>query len=294
MNLLLFEDIFQTYFKKIINKSVKDETEILISEIFHNISDINTNTKLVLSKSLQEILQKELGNLPFYKEYITHILSRGLYKSVGSGDIDNDFTEEYIHINKVLTNPKLLLSLKKYEALKEIAEMYTYSQCIKPNKHWLAFSLAQKNLFSLYYFDFLTSDDLNNCFAFMLSLSSNNQYTIFDRNCNFDGDLFNELKKIKQKLFYYTYSKNNFDCIEKKKLANNYFNGGIKLYTTSLKTNIHERRIIFDNFVICLDEDFWNISIDKNTWKIDFIISKDITDSLLKKCSLFREYRGNY
>ncbi|MBA9077208.1 hypothetical protein [Rufibacter quisquiliarum] len=289
MNLLLFNDIYRYYFDNVLNNPIKDELGRFLVSIFDNFIDVENENKIVLSKHLAELLEIEFNDVPVYKEFIKHLLDSGNYCSVKSGNDGFSLFEELNHINKILGSYSSVLCINRPSTQFVYKNLAVYNERLKPNNHWMFFELARYSKFSLRYIDINTPKELNNVFDFIFALSEDKQYVVFDRNCNFEGDLFIKLRNHKRRIYYYTFAKNRVKQFEIFDDANEFFRSGVKVYTTNDLQLIHERRIFFGNFVMDIDEDFWGVNSNKTTWKLDLENNGSIVKALLLKRSQFSE-----
>lgn len=112
---------------------------------------------------------------------------------------------------------------------------------------------------------------------------------IFDRDQN--PKLLSKLKG--KKIEFYTLLRggkyNEHLRKEVKKELRNSLGGSLKLYFTNNPGLLHERKIIFENIILTIDNSHNNLTIAEPTWEIIIAYNKEKSDNWKVKCCKFSE-----
>lgn len=293
IHILLHKSIFETYFTPF--SLLKEEADMLIFNILHN-----QQNAFILSKEVfayfKEKYKEDKNFMKFVDASFTKWLSRGgkIYKSAQAITNWDDY---FIEIAQTYTSNcflKFLLSQnEKIESA--VNEVAIISKAIKPDQNWLKTQLAANGTFSLRYWDFATNADISAFFRAIFSLYKTNKLIIIGRYAEYlnQHHIFHFFENIRPLDFrYYTIDVN--DKIAKGKFAGAWWNdlcptfgADMKLFSTDDRNFIHERKIIFGNFVIELDDNIENIKTERQTWKIDITFSPKLVENIQQKLSQF-------
>lgn len=304
IHILLHISIFESYFTPF--PLLKEETDILIFKILHN-----EQNALILSKEVfayfREKYQADKNFVKFVDASFTKWLSRGgkIYKPAQAMTVWDDYFIEIAQTYKANCLLKFLLS-KNEKIESAVNEVAIISKAIKPDQNWFKTQLAANGTFSLRYWDFTTNPQISAFFYDLFSLHKHNEIILIGRyaeNLN-QHHIFHFFENIRPLDFRY-YTLNAPEKIAEGKLPPEQkkgkpeingkwwndlcliFGPNMKLFSTSDRNLIHERKIIIGNFVIELDDDIENIKIERQTWKIDITFSPKLVQNIQQKLSQF-------
>lgn len=82
---------------------------------------------------------------------------------------------------------------------------------------------------------------------------------------------------------------NEYTRKETKKDLRKVLGGKLKLFYTTNKRILHERKVIFDNLVITIDNSRSNINVDEPTWEILVLRNSDKAKKWTEKIAKFTE-----
>lgn len=293
IHILLHISIFESYFTPF--PLLKEETDILIFKILHN-----EQNALILSKEVfayfREKYQADKNFVKFVDASFTKWLSRGgkIYKLAQAMTVWDDYFIEIAQTYKA--NCLLNFLLSKNEKIESaVNEVAIISKAIKPDQNWFKTQLAANGTFSLRYWDFTTNPQISAFFYDLFSLHKHNEIILVGRyaeNLN-QHHIFHFFENIRPfSLKYYTLHANQ--KITEGKIRAEWWNDlcstfstDIKLFSTDDRNVIHERKIVYGNFVIELDDDIENIKIERQTWKIDITFSPKLVQNIQQKLSQF-------
>lgn len=293
IHILLHKSIFEMYFTPF--SFLKEEKDVLIFNILHN-----PQNALILSREVfayfKEKYKDDKNFVKFVDASFTKWLSRGgkIYKSA---QVITDWDDYFIEIAQTYkSNCFLKFLLSQNENIESVVnEVAIISKVIKPDKNWLKMQLAAYSTLSLRHWDFPTNTDISAFFRLVFSLYKMNKLMIVGRyaeNLN-QHHIFHSFENIRPLDFrYYTLKANQ--KIAEGKFAGAWWNdlcptfgADMKLFSTDDKSFIHERKIIFGNFVIELDDNIENIKVERQTWKIDITFSPKLVQNIQQKLSQF-------
>ncbi len=258
-NRILNKILFNNQIQVCLNKNLINEFESLLEETEYFqafIRELYDNDRIVVEKSN--------ANLPFKEQ----------------------FKEIAINSKISFLIPITLSNIEEY--IQEIENLIIVDQAEKVNKHWIAIELLTNNLCNVSFVDFKSDIEINAFFENIFKLPKFiKQVKIFNR----DQD-YRYLTKIKGcNIDYYTLmngsNANRHIRNETKKDIQKELGGKLKLMYTSNRRIIHERKIIFDNLIVTLDNSLENITINEPTWEIYLNYDKEKASKWISKCEQF-------
>lgn len=290
MDLLISPDLVNE-FLALIYKDNRSQSEMLTYLTFQN-----KNNYFILSKKLLEFYEEEVKQFPealeIFQGFFSEIINDRLINCFGCNndnllvvmqDIEtaylNDenlpkFSTVYLNISKTLIQS---LNNTKSGILDNLIQ----------NRHKLIFQLTAYNPkeVSFRYYDFRTNNEIKSFFDFLFNICTNyTEIDIFDRQINLQHNLYNSIKNIK-KINYYTKKIYHLSCPQENRVLRSNFNR-IKIFRIE-NNQIHERRIKIRNLIIEIDDDFWNLKVDRHTWKISILICDQTSAMIDQKKLLF-------
>jgi len=287
MDLILGQEVFSYYFNNVLNPSV-GSTKSTIERIINN-----PKNKFLLTKRIIDQIESCLVN----DEIIVNYFQTRMTVLLGSSIIDipnynpeqsTDYPEEFKYalscyngtlISCIFLDSKSFVKTQiPYSVLNEIS---------KPNLSWIICELAgNPNGLSVRYFDFQSEEEIDNFFKDIFLLPQDiDEVFIFDRQCNLNHNRFDALRKRKPRVRYLTARGiNQTDNLANKRALEQKFGTRSELFLCR-RENIHERRIIINSLIIESDDDFYNILLERRTWKIDILCCKETAKKHLLKVS---------
>ena len=281
MNITVAQCSLNAYFetRTLFTKNLLDSTRQRIIE--------NPDNTYVLSRCFLIDLEKYFDEKnPFHDEYtsfITELLDTRstsiecdpsnqensfefLCNSYQSNNLHYGILEERLHD----TNVKMCIEIKKIA---------------KPNKGFILSQLLQSQVCVFRYFDFADQTIINSFFndIFTLSDRKSNVY-IIDRQTNLNHNLYDSLINPGSTLKYYTF---RLGMAEANFIRGKFIGMNCEIYTTSTVDLLHERMVMYDNFIITSDEDPFNIDINRKTWSITVEYSRTNTYKAMTKFPSF-------
>lgn len=284
MHILLSVDIFTKFFSER-NKIEKNEFDLIIDSIIYN----NEN-KFLLSKAfltqIEDAVNKHNKEDNFFAPFMAYFINA---KSIPIKLEEQDITQ----LMKKMCETYLGLPTKR-DAFFTVTESeedslhkqnsVCFSNYHKPNYDWIALNLMayHPKPVVLRYFDFADDNVVKETFNAFYRLSIHaTDVDIYDKQTNIEHDLYDEIKST-QKIHYFTslnkYSSDYGQTCQK--LKSNFLK--IKLYS-SKPNKIHERRIVINNVFLESDEDFWNLTPSRPTWKLEIFYCKKSAAEFKKK-----------
>lgn len=290
MDLLIATDVFQHYIRQI-GTHPKSELDRDIDSLLRN-----PNCRFLLSRSLVESIEKAfVGNSQaesFMQPFLTHLIenqSLNISSTVKEGtdlEIATSMSSNYISKpNNIKRGVYLDIALSEVNSLK-MSTSVIIERIVKPNFHWLWFSIACHNPkpICLRYFDFKSDKEIEEIFKYAIDTVQLKPFAdIFDRQVNLSHSLFNSLNGMF--VNYYTSIKLSEQKNKKDEIKKSFKKGNV--YTSS-PNNVHERRIMIDCLIIEADDDFWNLTHDRSTWKIDITYCANTCSAISQKKSSFK------
>lgn len=288
MKILLYKDLIIKFLsQKIVDKNHQNQ----LKKIFDNEHSIWLYSKqflLFLKEELSEEYEAE------YQALVKKFSDYGENIKTKNNILSNDFDEEFMRIwNDATTNVVLTFAMEEpIIQLEQIKNLCILSRQQKNNYHDLGINIAilHPNKVSVSCHDFINNTAIDKYFDHIYFLARKiTKVCIFDTQCNFDHKKFDYLIKNNIFVHYYTiYNRRDKQKnIENKQDLKRKFRA-CKMFTTDSK-NAHGRRIIFENFIIHCDNDFWNLEVNASDWCIDVQYSKTEADKWLSRQSNYRE-----
>ncbi|MBL7916181.1 MAG: hypothetical protein JNL49_14210 [Bacteroidia bacterium] len=275
------------------------------------LEDSLSNRNYPNNRTIVDILYNEENRICFSKIYIEHIekkisnrdafeaLIRELYDtsriSIECTSEKNTPDEEFIEIasksDHSILIPIILNSKQLFENLPSLVVINN----VKPiNDHWIKYKLLSSKNCNVSFQDFKTETEIASFFNSVFSISKhNNEIFIFDRETT-----ETHLSKIKgKKIKYYTYLKGKrsqyYTLIPDKRNLKKALGGKLRLYYTCNGRKIHERKIIFDNIIVTIDNSRKNVTIQEPTWEVFISVDSKKAQDWKGKCTDFFELTDN-
>ena len=262
----------------------KNINQLIINNIL-----LNSEVKVCLNKSMLVDIEKVVEDEGYFQSLIRKLYDDDrIYSISNSGEKDFD-----LQLKEIISSIKLPiffpLTLKKNDEI----DSYIFINDIGVNsrRNSIILNLLKKNEHTVSHIDFVDNTDINIFFEEVFSIPNNIRvFNIFNRNLEskflslVKGSRFNYYTLIRGKDIQYA----SEDKQELKKIIGS----KLKIFFTTNPRIIHERKIIFENLIITIDNSFENILKEEPTWQIQITYSSNLATSWHLKCDKFREVKG--
>lgn len=268
MTILPSIDIFEKYISDSRDKAFSD-----VNAIFYN-DDVD----ILISSNYLEKLENIFEDNEHLKSLIVE-LSDNNRLSVGVVDnSDTEFYEKLYEDNSEKIDVLYAITINETPNI----EHFRYTKINKGNKNkeFILFELLKSSILSLHYYNFTSNTEIQNFIKKIFQLPKQlGRISIYNRYSEYNYLKFLSNKSIhyfnfiprstpyKRKLEYI-----NIEADLKANLGRN-----LVLKSTDDSTQIHERKIFFNHYILTFDQALNNISITEPNWKIDVQIDR-------KKC----------
>jgi hypothetical protein len=289
MHVIVNIEVIEKYFRNFIPRT-KSEFERNLDDLFSN-----KNNTILLSKNFIDLAEQHLEKIdPKYRAYFAGFLqdlyTHGRHKGVKSGD-SSSLEDEFISILNledegvtiafsISKSPKLSSHKKK----NKIAALTSYS---KLSDEWVLLNIAATHNLKVRYYDFTSNSQIDKFFETIFAIPKKiDEVHIFDRYCNVNHNLYKSIakKKINIKCFKLKASLADIEPI------NSYFGKPCEIWNTNRGDLLHERNVLFNNFIIESNEDPVNVAVDRKTWTFNIQYSKEDYSRLISKKTEFNLY----
>tara|TARA_R110002072_G_scaffold182067_5_gene338251 strand:+ start:12557 stop:13405 length:849 start_codon:yes stop_codon:yes gene_type:complete len=265
----------------------KSNTQRFINNIL-----FNDFVKICLNKSLLDIIEKEVEDTDHFEAAIKELYDCDKIV-VKESTIDNSFDFQYSEIFQkscfpvffpitLKLNNKLPLQKHDYIIVKDESSS---------KKNSVVLDLLTKNISSVSFLDFSNNNEIKLFFENLYNIPKTISYfNIFNRDL--ESTYLTALKGFR--INYYTLIRKKdikYAANDKKEIIK-ILGRKTKIHFTSNPRIIHERKIIFENILITVDNAFENTIIEEPTWQIQISYNPSLASEWLKKCYSFREVRG--
>ncbi len=255
----------------------------------HQILD-NKSSVFLYSKKFWTFIQNELNEcyLNEFQRLFTKYSDIG--HCVSSSNTSQNLDEEIIHIFSV-SNFRVINCIGYNEPSNTIMDVIpnvaVSSQQVKPNYNWLAVNLAisHPNKITLRCFEFSNNLEISLLFRNVFRMPKIiTEVNIYDSQCNLNHDKFDFIKENTIRTNYFTkFSSREKNQYNRRDEIKNYLGNSGRVFLSNRGQKVHGRRIIFENLIITIDEDFWNIEVNASDWNIDIEYSEDISPKWLSR-----------
>lgn len=286
MDLLLEPKLFEDYFNTIL-KVPRTELDNDLNALFNNV-----NNRFVISldyinyleesnkdnPTAQIILETFLSNLINFQSYILPSIN-SIVESEILDSLENGYNSEIPSKKK-----EIFLVILKTKSENKVYSV-NLNAISKPNKNWILFKLSCYHPVSvtLRHFDFVNNNEINELFKNIFSISQSDSWiSIFDKQANLTHSLFNSFNK-KSLVHYYT----SYGTFKESSVNIKANFTRLKIFTGDNKI-IHERKICKSKLVCEADDDFWNLTVDRPTWKIDITYCHIVGEKIKEKSKKFK------
>lgn len=270
-------------FELAFSNSKSKENRIINKILFNN------DVQICLNQSIIDEYEKVLGEIEFFQAFVKELYDSDriiIENSNAKLSINEQFTDIAINSKISFLIPICLEKVDDY--LEKIENIVVLKESKKINRYWIALELLTNSFCNVSFDDFASDDEINLFFNSLFKIPKFiKEIKIFNRDQH-----YNYLQNIKGKnIDFYTkmssarihFSYRN----EIKKEMKNALGSKLNLHYTNNSRIIHERKIIFDNLIITVDNSFENITINEPTWEIYVNYNKQKAENWISKCDNF-------
>lgn len=251
----------------------------------------NASSEVCFSKNYIDFLEKEVSNRDAFEALIRELYDTNRIK-IENTSPKKDYEQEFVEI---ATNAKVPLLIPiinddKSRLINKIPFITIVQQAKPINRHWVALELLSTSFCNVSYQDFKNDEEIN---SFVQSVFKIPKYirniTVFDRDQN--TSLLSTLKGHHISFFTLLNSGRNNEYYRKqvKKDLQKSLGGRLKLFYTNNPRQLHERKIIFEDILITIDNSHINLTVAEPTWEIFVNYNKEKAATWKSKCNRFWE-----
>ena len=285
MNILLHPTIIAVFFQK-----KKDANWHLLDKLIRN-----HNSKIVLTTRLLDCWEDAAGD-KFESAFITEMLDERKADNITSKGQTATCDQEFEHLAQNTTDLLLPFAIAETPSLKTIKNISFLEKIKKPNKDWLLFEIAANypNKVSISHFDCTIPSQIQTVFDTVFKITVPNKtrrIVVFDRlqSDNISHTYFKELRQ--NNTDYYTvFGRNRAHATERKTNIKDVLGHITKIYTAPA-SKTHSRKIIAENFIVFVDDDFNSLGIGVGNWTIDVQYSSEQAQKWLNDRNDYTEFR---
>ncbi|MFH0733627.1 MAG: hypothetical protein V1773_04685 [bacterium] len=278
MDNLIYIDLINKYLDYINDKTLQCKIGNLVGDILFN----NFN-RFVFNEEYIKKINVELSSVnSSYQDYFKNLIIKQLFDNnqiISASDIilEND--------NSIEKMFEYLSDNSKKLGFIPLSYNYEYKKCgvLKnaqiPNCHWIKEQLVSKGQLAVWPYNFENNNQIQDFFNELFDLCKYMSVIyIQDDYCNINKhSLFNAISKKGYKINYYLCkikgSKNTNDVLGELKSKKNSLQERLgrktKIFYSFIGKMKHPRRILFNNFIIKVDNDWASIDKLNDGWNID-------------------------
>ncbi|MCS3801432.1 hypothetical protein [Niastella sp. OAS944] len=251
----------------------------------------NSTTSICLSRKFIDLIEENVSNRDAFQALIKELQDENRLK-IERTVPKNTLMQEFIEIAKTAKVPLLIpVTIKDVNNLIGIIPFLTIFEHATPiNRHWLIIELLSKNICNVSYQNFKTDKEIIKFFKEVFSIPKYiTTVSIFDREQN---TVYLSSIKGKHIEFYTIQSggkQNEHIRKQTKKQLINSLGGKVKLFYTSDPRKLHERKVIFENIILTIDNSLNNITVAEPTWELTITYDSEKAKKWKDKCCTFSE-----
>lgn len=251
----------------------------------------NSSNQICFSKGLLEIIEKKVPEKDLFQAFIKELSDSGRIISENSNP-DNAFYEQLLEIynnSKIdFLIPLTINTDKELEPIKN--KLISFNNSLKINKDWIVTEIITNGSCNVCFKDFKTDDEIKLFFDDIFDIPKFIKIvSIFNRE---QDSKYLESLKGNNIVFYtllFSVFRDKHIHLENLKDLKKDLGGKLKLFYTSNKRLIHERKIIIGSLIINIDNSFSNLTTKEPTWEINVSFDVDKANEWMKKCINFRQ-----
>jgi hypothetical protein len=251
----------------------------------------NTSSEVCFTKNYIDLLEKEVSNKDAFEALVRELHDTNRIKIENTSSkksCDEEFIEIASNAKVPLLIPIINEDLNNYTT--RIPFLTIAKKAIPINRHWIALELLSNNFCNVSYQDFKNDAEIA---SFIKNVFSIPKYirniTVFDRDQN--TTILSVIKGLH--INYFTFlrggKQNEYYRKQVKKDLQKALGGKLKLYYTNNPRQLHERKIIFEDILITIDNAHINLTVAEPTWEIFINYNKEKSANWKAKCNCFCE-----
>jgi hypothetical protein len=248
----------------------------------------NTSTTICLSKKYIDYVEKSITNLDVFQAMIKELYDNNRIFIFNPQENDS-MESEFVAISTQLKNSKLIpFCLSRNESFSNDIPNLLVMEFANPiNKHWIKLELLSKNSCNVSYRDFESDEQIQMFFNSVFEIPNYiTKVCVYDReiHCIF-------LESLKGKnIDYYSFCDRRYlaECKDILKSLKQRLGGKTKLFLTTNPRILHERKILFEDFIVTIDNSRSNLTTKEPTWEIFISYDTDKSNDWKIKGEKFR------
>ncbi|SCY25164.1 hypothetical protein SAMN02927916_1616 [Flavobacterium anhuiense] len=270
MTILPSLDIFEKYISNSRDKVFSD-----INCIF-----FNENIDVLITSNYLELLEMYFDNNDLIQALIIELSDKN--RTVVNY-VDNELQNTYENFYEKIYTDNIdsldcLYAISIGESPNIIHYQYSKKNKQNLNKEFLIFELLISNIISLHYYNFASNTEIQNLIKNVFKLPKKiSRILIYNRYS--ESNYFHFLKHKSIHYFNAITGSNQFRRTEFIRIENDLkqnLGRNLVLKSTNDLTKIHERKILFNNFILTFDHSFNSTIVSEPSWKIDIEIDRKI------------------
>ena len=249
----------------------------------------NNDVQICLNQNIIDEFEKVLEETEYFQAYIKELYDNDRIVVENSNpklSINEQFKDIAINSKISFLIPVCLDNVEEY--IQEIENIVVLKESKKINRNWIAIELLTNSSCNVGFNDFTKDEEIKLFFDNLFKIPKFiKEIKIFNRD-----QQINYLQNIKgHNIEFYTKMSSARMALqfrnETKKEMQKALGGRLKLLYTNNPRIIHERKIIFNNLMITLDNALENITVAEPTWEIYVNYNKQKAERWLDKCGNF-------
>jgi hypothetical protein len=285
MDVIVTTSVFENYFDSILTFPKSEYQQDLTSLIN------NTNNRFVVSKDIVEALEdkyRKSSISSFVLPFIANLINEQSLVVTSTGKKEErEIALTIVDAYSRILNPNkgeafLVLCPEEIGALPYV----NTSQITEKNKDWLWFKIACVHPLPivLTHSDFKSNDEIKSLIkSFFYKQKEDEFYVILDRQANFTHTLFDFFRSNSRVVYYTSFETHQ----EHKQKFPKYFSN-CRIYCDR-RNQIHERKVLKNNVVMHVDNDFWSMSIADTTWTMSLYFDPKLALRISDKVKRFKD-----
>ncbi|KAA9041233.1 hypothetical protein FW778_04140 [Ginsengibacter hankyongi] len=256
----------------------------------------NGTNEICFSKKYIAFLEQSISDTALFEALITELSDTGRLR-IETTTEKNNLREEFIEI-ATKSNISVLIPVVYDDVTnlqRKIPALLIVNKGAPVNMHWIKLELLSNHKCNVSYQQFNSNAEIETLFSNLFAIPKIiTDVYVFNRQqetrflSNVSGLAINYYT------FLYRGSKmNEHELLPPKRDLKKILGNRLKLFYTGNARLIHERKIIFDELLITIDNSFENVVINEPTWEINVSYDRQKATKWKSKCANFREVRGN-
>lgn len=251
----------------------------------------NPKTLICFTENYINLIEKSITNLEGFQALLVELSDTNRItkvKTLNKKSLNDEFVE--ISLTSKISTLIPIIYEDSNSLVNQIPALTIFNKSIHLNKHWITLELLTNNFCNVCYLHFKKDKEISEFFNNVFRVPNFiREVYIFDREQDPKFLTFIKGKHIHYYTFFYGSYGRDFERKNTKKNLRGILGGKLKLYFTSNPRVIHERKIIFDNFIISIDNSQNNLTVLEPTWEITITFDIERANKWKEKCTQFKE-----